>query len=303
MNREGVRDALTGPVTSICLPFDNDGNIDFDGLRNQIDFDIGAGSTALILTLGNSLYTLLTDVEVEEVTRITVDHARGRAMVVAADRRWATPKTLEFAQYASDLGADVLMVLPPDWGNSCTPETMAEHYAKVAEYIPIMVVTNVFATRGWPFAKEVFERLIESTDRFVAVKDDLVGIFARRLGLLVHEHCAIMSGGWKENHLNALPYGCDGYMSTYMMFKPDITHLYWNAIESMDFKSAAEVISNYDMPFSEFASSVRGGFDAAIHGTLELFGVNGRWRRKPYYSLDDSEMEQLADFFKSLKVL
>ena len=39
MNREEVRDALTGPVTSICLPFDNDGNIDFDGLCNQIDFN------------------------------------------------------------------------------------------------------------------------------------------------------------------------------------------------------------------------------------------------------------------------
>lgn len=216
MNREEVRAALTGPVTSICLPFDNDGNIDFNGLRNQIDFDIHAGSTALILTLGNSLYTLLTDVEVEEVTKITVDHVRGRAMVVAADRTWATPKTLEFAQYAKDIGADALMVLPPNWANSCTSQTMVEHYVKVAEYIPIMVVTNVFATRGWPFAKEVFEHLIESTDGFVAVKDDLVGVFARR---------------------------------------------------------------------------------------LELFGVNGRWRRKPYYSLDDGEMEQLADFFKGLKLL
>jgi len=38
-----------------------------------------------------------------------------------------------------------------------------------------------------------------------------------------------------------------------------------------------------------------GGFDAAIHGILELKGLAQRWRRPPYYSLSDPEMEKLSD--------
>ncbi len=61
---------------------------------------------------------------------------------------------------------------------------------------------------------------------------------------------------------------------------------------------AREIISNYDMPFFDFISSPQGWFDAGIHGALELFGIAKRWRRKPYYSLNDEEMEKLADFLK-----
>jgi hypothetical protein len=37
-----------------------------------------------------------------------------------------------------------------------------------------------------------------------------------------------------------------------------------------------------------------GGFDAAMHGAMELLGLCGRWRRKPYYSLSDAEMDRLS---------
>ena len=36
---------------------------------------------------------------------------------------------------------------------------------------------------------------------------------------------------------------------------------------------------------------------------MELFGVCQRWQRKPYHSLNDEEMEKLADFFRCLSLL
>jgi hypothetical protein len=44
----------------------------------------------------------------------------------------------------------------------------------------------------------------------------------------------------------------------------------------------------------------RRGFDTGIHGALEIFGVCQRWRRLPYYSLSNAEMEKLADFLGGL---
>lgn len=70
-----------------------------------------------------------------------------------------------------------------------------------------------------------------------------------------------------------LPYGCDGYLSAYILFCPRIAHEYWQAVEEMDLNRAAEIIQRYDWPFFDLIASLPGGFDAGIHGTLELFGV------------------------------
>ena len=48
---------------------------------------------------------------------------------------------------------------------------------------------------------------------------------------------------------------------------------------------------------------MRGGFDAAIHGILEIYVIAQRWRAQPYYSLGDEEMDELEDFLRGLSVL
>jgi dihydrodipicolinate synthase/N-acetylneuraminate lyase len=100
-----------------------------------------------------------------------------------------------------------------------------------------------------------------------------------------------------------LPYGCDGYFSTFIHFRPDITQEYWQAIQAQDWQCVKAIIQNYDFPYFDFVSGLTGGGDAGIHGTLELFGIAGRWRRKPYHTLDDAEMEQLKGFFQATGLL
>ena len=79
-----------------------------------------------------------------------------------------------------------------------------------------------------------------------------------------------------------------------------MTDRYWSAVQAGDWSRAADIIAQYDMPFFDFIRTMQGGFDAAVHGILEISGLAGRWRRKPYYSLNDEEMEVLSDFLKNL---
>ena len=308
-SRAEIRAALTGPGATLRTPFNQDGGIDYASLRNMIDFDISAGSKVIVLTIGDSLFTILTDQEIADLTRVVVEHTAGRAMVVAADKYWWTGKAVEFARYARDVGADVVMVSPPDWGNSCTPRTYLEHYAAVAEHIPVMVVTAVFIPRGMNFALETLKILVNEAENIVAIKDDFCGEFARRMSLLVYDRWAVWSGGLKQNHLNNFPYGCDGYLSTFITFKPEVAHHYWAAIKAQDLGKARAVIQKYEMALFDFLNSANDGKDgrlhlrAGLHGVMELFGLCKRWRRKPYYSLNDEEMERLEDFLKRLALL
>ena len=297
------RSALTGPIASVFTPFRESGEIDMEGLRRLIDCSIAGGSKSIILTYGDSHYVILDDQEVVALTRAVVEHTAGRAMVVAADRAWATRKTVEFARHVREIGADMLMVLPPDWAASCTAETLTEHYVAVSREIPMMIVTGIFAQRGTAFGLKTLEMVMQRTSGPIAVKDDVCGEFARKVSLLVHERWPVISGGQKQNHLNSMPYGCDGYFSLYVIFKPEVAQRYWRAVETGDIPAARSIIEEYDIPYFDHIMPLPGGFDAGIHGTFELFGIAQRWRRKPYYSLNDAEMENLASFFNSLGLL
>ena len=296
-----LRSLLTGPVMSVHTPFTRDGAIDFDSLRGLVELGIDGGSTTMLLTYGDSLFSLLTDDEVAEVTRVVAEQTAGRAAVVAADRIWWTGKTVAFARYAREVGADLLMVLPPDWAGSCTADTLVAHYSAAADEIPVMVVTNVFS-RSHGLGLEVLRRLRDEAPGVVAIKDDLVGVFARKMALLLHGHWAIISGGQKQNHFDLIHYGCDGYLSTLVTFAPQITQAYWKAVQANELDAAAGIIRDYDMPYFEYVLNVVGSFDAALHGTYELFGLAQRWRRPPYHSLTDEQMEALSQFIVDLKL-
>jgi 4-hydroxy-tetrahydrodipicolinate synthase len=296
-----LRTLLTGPVMSVHTPFTRDGAIDYGSLRGLVDRGIDAGSTTMLLTYGDSLYSLLTDDEVAEVTRVVAEQTAGRAAVVAADRIWWTGKTVEFARYAREVGADVLMVLPPDWAGSCTADSFVAHYAAVAVEIPVMVVTNAFS-RSQAMGLEVLRRLRDDVPGVIAIKDDLVGVFARKMAILLRGHWSIISGGQKQNHFDLIHYGCDGYLSTFVTFAPHVTQTYWQAVQTEDWVEAARIIREYDIPYFDYVLGVIGGFDAALHGTFEHFGLSQRWRRPPYHSLTDEQMEQLSQLFLDLKL-
>jgi len=300
MTREEVRHALTGPMMSLWTPFRENGDIDYEGVRRIIDYTVDeGGSKTVIITAGDSLYTVLSDDEVAELAKVVVDHTAGRAMVVAAADFWSTRQTVEFARYAREIGADMVMVAPPDWSRSCTDDSIVEHYSQAAACdIPIMVVTNFLQPRSESFRLHVIKRLRDEVEGIYAVKDDVCGEFARRLSLLVYDRWSLFVSGTKREVLNTFPYGCDGYMSNFICFKPELAHEFWNAVQAGDGSGIRKFIAENDIPIWDLPSEFNRCFDVIAHGILELKGLAGRWRRAPYHSLNDGEMEKLAHFLK-----
>lgn len=301
MDRKEARELLGGPVPSIRTPFLRDGSVDLEGLRAMVDFLLAAGSRALMLTAGDSHYFCLSEREIAEITTLVCRESAGRAAVIAADLHLDTARAVSFARFCREAGASIYMALPPDWVGSSTPGTLAEHYAAVARELPVMIVTNIFIPRGGePFALETIGLAAALSPGVVAVKDDICGNFAHRLGLEFGDSLALVAGGQKANHLNMWPYGCTGYLSSFLHFWPDLVRRYWGALEEKRVADACRVIREVEKPLFRHLASYPGGWNAGMHGLLEISGRAGRWRRKPYYTLDDREMERLAAFTRAL---
>lgn len=289
-------------MTSVHPVFMEDGALDPVGIARSIDHAIAAGSGTMLLTYGDSLHSILSDGEVGDLLRLVVRATAGRAMVVAADRQWPTTIERAFAREAREAGADVLMVLPPNWGRSVTVDSLVGHYRAVAEEIPVMIVTAAYVGIE-AIGLEALKILVEAEPRIVALKDDLCGEFGRRVGRLCHPAWAVISGGQKQNHLDMHPYGCDGYMSTFLHFNPSIAHRYWELVIAGDLVTAALLIDRYERPYMDRILALPGGFDAGFHATLEVAGLAGRWRRAPYRSLTDVEYEAFSGFMSEMGML
>ena len=126
----------------------------------------------------------------------------------------------------------MLMVLPPDWAASTTCESLVQHYKDISERIPVMLVTNLFLRRSDELGLDVVRTLLEEeVDGIMAVKDDVCGDFGRKLAAMCHDEWAVFPGGQKRYHLEMGVDQCTGYMSTYLKFKPEVSHRYWQAIQ------------------------------------------------------------------------
>jgi len=298
-----VRDGVSGPLASIRTPFNQDGSIDYAGVKRQIDFALENGCPCALLTAGDSHCVCMSDAEIAQVNRVVVEHTAGRALTIACDWEFATPQAVEFARYCRDIGADILMTRPPDWANGATVGGLVEHFEAVSAVMPTMIVTNIFQLRPIGFGMDVLKGVLQRCPNVLAIKEDLMNEFARQMCMLVHPQWAVFAGGGLRNHMNMHPFGCDGFMCRFMNFKPEVSKRYWASLQRGDVADAVAVIRDIELPLEKFMDAMPGGRDAAVHGMQELVGLGGRWRRKPYHSLTDAEMASLRAFVKEMGLL
>ena len=104
-------DPIIGAVPVLVTPFNDDGSIDLDGLRTQIDFCIEAGSQALAFGIGSESQ-MMTDSERKQVWSTAVEQAKGQIPVIAAPAHPSREGILALTQLAKDCGIDCVMINP-----------------------------------------------------------------------------------------------------------------------------------------------------------------------------------------------
>jgi 4-hydroxy-tetrahydrodipicolinate synthase len=185
---------LKGCYVAIVTPFDNTGNIDEEGLRNNIEFLVEAGVAGLVPcgTTGES--ATLSWEEHLRVVDITIDQVQKRVQVIAGAGSNNTSESISAAQHARDKGADAILCITPYY-NKPTQEGLYQHYRTIATRVEVpIVVYNVPGRTAVNLLPATLERLCEF-DTIVAVKEasgDLLQIsdIHRRCGSRI----AILSG-------------------------------------------------------------------------------------------------------------
>lgn len=141
--------------------FHEDGTLDLDGQRRCIDFMIDAGSQGLCILANFSEQFVLTDEERDRVMEAVLGHVAGRVPVIVTTTHFASHICAERSRRAEDMGAAMVMVMPPYHGATFrVPEPGIEaFFQKVSDAISIPIMIQDAPVAGTPLSPAFLARL------------------------------------------------------------------------------------------------------------------------------------------------
>jgi len=128
-----------GAYTALITPMLDNGDVDYDGFRNLINFQIEAGIDGLV-PLGTTGETpTLDDEEEEKLIKIAVEENAGRVPLIIGAGSNSTRHMESYVKRARDLGADAALVVTPYY-NKPNDSGLIKHFETAAATgLPIIV--------------------------------------------------------------------------------------------------------------------------------------------------------------------
>lgn len=160
-----------GTGVALVLPMFEDGSIDYEGYKRQVQRMIDGGVKALLVN-GTTGEPATIDIEDEfELTKITVEMAKGTGVkvIVGAGSNY-TAQAIRKAKFNAEAGADANLVVTPYY-NKTSQRGLIEHYKAVAATSDLpLIMYNVPGRTGMKISVDTVVELAK-VPNIVAMKD------------------------------------------------------------------------------------------------------------------------------------
>lgn len=231
---------LKGSLVAIVTPMFEDGGLDFERLRELVDFHVREGTDGIVVvgTTGES-----PTVDFEEhclLIQAVVEHAAGRIKVIAGTGANSTSEAIELTQYADRAGVDACLLVVPYY-NKPTQEGMYRHFRAIAEAVGVpQILYNVPGRTGCDLSNDTALRLAQISN-IVGIKD-ATGSLERATDLILRapSDFALYSG----DDATALPFmlmGGHGVISVTANAAPRLMHEMCQAAFRGDLETARSI--------------------------------------------------------------
>ena len=161
---------LKGSITALVTPMESDGEINWEGLQDLIEWHISSSTSGLVVvgTTGESA-TLDVSEHVQLIER-SVDISNGRIKVIAGTGANSTKEAIYLTTSAKSAGADAALLVTPYY-NKPTQEGLYLHYQLIADEVDLpQILYNVPSRTGCDLLNETVLRLVDHQN-IVGLKD------------------------------------------------------------------------------------------------------------------------------------
>ncbi|XWJ89741.1 dihydrodipicolinate synthase family protein [Phytobacter ursingii] len=279
---------IEGVLTAIVTPFDAEGGLNVQSLKEQVNRQLTAGN-GIFCGGTNGEFFVLNEQEKITVTAACVDEVAGRANVVAHIGEIATRETIRLGKQIEKLGVDAVSVITPYFVPLKQNELMT-HYTAVADALSVPVfLYNIPARTGNTLEPQTVRALAEHPN-IIGIKDS-AGSYESLSGFLNAvkdiENFDVLNGPDSLIHQGFVD-GCSACISGLANVAPKEINAIWSHFKAGDIEGsrlAQESVTGlrtdlYSVGFSP----------AAVKKAVQLMGYNVGESR---YAVSFTEEQQL----------
>ncbi|MDR3111187.1 MAG: 4-hydroxy-tetrahydrodipicolinate synthase [Planctomycetaceae bacterium] len=289
---------FSGMSVAIITPFRN-GAVDYAALQQQIQFQIDAGSTAVVPagTTGESP-TLSVD-EHKKVLQAVVEAAGGKIKVMAGTGANSTEEAVSLTSFAKSIGADAALLVAPYY-NKPAQEGFYQHYKAIAVAVDLpLCIYNIPGRTGKNIEPSTIIRLANDFRNITMVKE-ATGLMDQTSAIIAKTDLTVLSGD-DSLTLPLLSLGARGVVSVVGNFVPKDMIALCKAVDNKDYETAKKL--HYKLyPLCRDMLSLSTN-PIPVKAAMKLLGRDTGELRLPMTPLDASDEAKLRTTLTEYGVL
>lgn len=289
---------LTGVFAPICTPFNENGDVHHEALRQNIARYVRAGLQGFVVAGSTGEAPLLS---VEEKRRLfqTVCEAADGSVLIAGVGAESVRDTIELIRHAAGLGYQLALVLTPHFYRSqmLRPETQAGFFRAVADSSPIPILIYSFPQMtGIDLALDVIVELAKHPN-IVGIKESSADL--DRIGKLVTALPAefpVFVGASPKFH-ECLRLGASGGILAIANAAPRSARLIYDCYRSGNIEESAA----YQRQIADAAGVAPRFGIQGLKYAMDLMGYFGGQARLPLLPLDAQQKAEIELIFRNVR--
>lgn len=292
-------DRLEGIVAPFTTPFREDGTIDLNAVKPQVDWLIDNGVHGLAAGGSTGEGHVLDRSEYADLINATLEAIAGRVPLVAGIISNATSEVAARGNLVKDLGVVALQVTPPHYLFRPNDDAMVEHFRAIHEAcgVPILIYNVV----PWCYL---------SPDLLLRIMDEVPGVAGVKQSAGDMKLFADLVRRAKPDNLifsavDALLYpsyqlGARGAIAAILTAAPGPSVRLWNAVKEQDWSTARDLHERL-MPVWDAVGV--DNMPSMVKYAQSLQGVPAGVARKPTSPASQEQMEQVRTALAGLNLL
>lgn len=212
---------ISGVITALVTPFDNNGNVDFKSLENLVAQQLKAGVRGFVVSGTTAESPTLEKSEVKEIWQLVREKSNTETILILGTGSNSTAKTIENTKVAIELKADAALVVVPYY-NKPPQRGLFQHFKKVAEETgaPILLYNVPGRTACNMSAETTIE--LSFIKNMIGIKDASGDIDAAETIRKKSREGFVLLSGDDGTYVDFLTRGGDGIISVGSHIVPEI---------------------------------------------------------------------------------
>lgn len=294
---------FTGAGVALITPMNADGSVNYEKMREIIEFQIKNQTDAIIICGTTGEASTLSHEEHIECIRFCCEVADKRIPVIAGTGSNCTATAVYLSHEAEKAGADGLLLVTPYY-NKCTQNGLKDHFIQVADSVNIPILLyNIPGRTGVKIAPETVVALCRDVKNIVGVKDATGDIseVANVLALAKKEGVEVdLYSGNDDQIVPVVSLGGKGVISVLSNILPQQTHEMVAAFLAGDAKKSMEMqLSYFDLIGALFCEVN----PIPVKKAMNLMGMEVGSLRAPLTEMEEKNAARLADEMKKAGII